>query len=188
MTPATKSICCHFAELFSYPTADLAATVAACSALLRKGYPESVSSLERFTGFLYAELPARVEEIYTAAFDLQPVCHPYVGYQLCGESQKRAFFLMQLQQLYRQYNFTAGEELPDHLATLLRFIASVDDRICCEEIVGDGLLPAVERMLAQTELTTNPYIQLLQALRLVLTHSATAAVPPVELRRKEVCA
>ena len=78
MTPATtvQRICCHFAELLSYPTADLAATVAACSALLRKDYPESVSSLECFTDFLHAQPPARVEEIYTTTFDLQPVCHP----------------------------------------------------------------------------------------------------------------
>jgi nitrate reductase molybdenum cofactor assembly chaperone NarJ/NarW len=40
--------------------------------------------------------PRRLEELFTATFDLQPVCHPYVGYQLCGESQQRTLFLMQV--------------------------------------------------------------------------------------------
>lgn len=167
MTPATtvQSICCHFAELFSYPTPDLAATVAACSALLRKDYPEAVSSLERFAGFLHAQLPARVEEIYTATFDLQPVCHPYVGYLLCGESQQRAVFLMQLNRLYRRYGFVAGVELPDHVSTLLRFIGTRAPLDCRRELIGDGLLPALVKMLEGLDSAAHPYSAPLQSLR-----------------------
>ena len=167
MAPATtvQRICCHFAELISYPTADLAAAVAACSTLLRKDYPESVSSLERFTGFLHAQLPARVEEIYTATFDLQPVCHPYVGYQLCGESQQRAMFLMQLNRLYRRYDFVAGVELPDHVSTLLRFIGSHAPDDCGRELIEDGLLPALAKMEEGLDSATHPYSAPLQSLR-----------------------
>jgi nitrate reductase molybdenum cofactor assembly chaperone NarJ/NarW len=167
MTPATtvQSICCHFAELCSYPTADLASTVAACSALLRKDYPESASSLEHFAGFLHAQLPARLEEIYTATFDLQPVCHPYVGYQLCGESQQRAMFLMQLNRLYLSYGFVPGVELPDHLSTLLRFIGTRAPLDCRRELIEDGLLPALAKMLEGPDSLAHPYSAPLQALR-----------------------
>ena len=167
MTPATtvQGICCHFAELFSYPTAELAATVAACSTLLRKDYPESVSSLERFISFLHSQLPARVEEIYTATFDLQPVCHPYVGYQLCGESQQRAMFLMQLNRLYRRYDFAAGVELPDHLSTLLRFIGTRAPLDCRRELIEDGLLPVLAKMLESLDSAAHPYSAPLQSLR-----------------------
>lgn len=167
MTPATtvQRICCHFAELFSYPTADLAATVAACGALMRQDHPEAASSLERFADFPHAQLPARLEEIYTATFDLQPFCHPYVGYQLCGESQQRAMFLMQLNRLYRRYGFVAGVELPDHLSTLLRFIGTLAPMDCRRELIEDGLLPALAKMLEGLDSATHPYSALLQSLR-----------------------
>ena len=187
MTSATtvQSICCHFAELFSYPTSDLAATVAACRALLQKEYPEAVPSLERFTGFLLAQLPARVEEIYTATFDLQSVCHPYVGYQLCGESQQRAMFLMQLNRLYRRYDFVAGVELPDHLSTLLRFIGTRAPLDCRLELIEDGLLPALAKMLESLNSAAHPYSAPLQSLRSFL--KAIVEPEPPATGRLEEC-
>lgn len=176
------------AALLDYPAPSTRVTAETCAPLLRDQHPEACEIFADFLGFLHGQPMARIEEIYTATFDLQPACHPYIGYQLCGESQKRALFLMQLQQLYRRHDFTAGAELPDHLATVLRFVAGVDDQQSREEIIHDGILPALDKMLLQAECATNPYVQLLQIIRLVLTQSTpAAAVPPVELRRKEVC-
>ena len=179
MAPATtvQRICCHFAELLSYPTANLAATAAACSALLRQEYPEAVAFLERFTGFLHAQPPARVEEIYTATFDLQPVCHPYIGYQLCGESQQRAMFLMQLNRLYRRYGFVAGVELPDHVSTLLRFIGTRAPDDCRRELIEDGLLPALAKMVEGLDSTAHPYSAPLQSLRSFLQAVVEPGLP-----------
>lgn len=181
-----QQLCRHFAELFSYPGPSLRTTAAHCAGLLRDRHPDAVEPFSQFTRFLEEQPASRLEEVYTATFDLQPACYPYVAYQLCGESQKRTLFLMKLQQLYREHGFTGDGELPDHLATVLRFIAGSDDRACCEELIGDGLLPAIDRMLAQAETTTNPYIQLLQVVRLALALGTPAAtVMPLEPRRKE---
>ncbi len=73
----------------------------------------------------------RMEEIYTSTFDMQPVCYPYIGYQLFGESYKRGAFMAQLNhafsETYGEANgeatFSAGNELPDHVAVVLRFLA-----------------------------------------------------------------
>ena len=105
-TNIQQAICGHYAVLLSYPGQDLSPTVAACAALLRE-HPAAVAALERFGDFLQKQSATRIEEVFTATFDLQPVCHPYVGYQLCGESQQRGMFLMQLNQLYRQHGFVA---------------------------------------------------------------------------------
>lgn len=176
------------AALLDYPDRSTVATAESCAPLLRTLNPEANEGFACFLNFLSSHPLAQIEEIYTATFDLQPACYPYVGYQLCGENQKRALFLMRLQQLYRQHDFAIGEELPDHLVTLLHFVASVDNRQCREDLVFDGILPALDKMLSQTEQTDNPYIQLLQVVRLALAQNApTTTVAPAELPRKEVC-
>jgi len=129
--------------------------------------------MTRFAAFLQGQESARLEELFTATFDLQPVCHPYVGYLLCGESQQRTLFLIRLQQLYRQHGFEPGSELPDHLATLLRFVGTVGDRGCRQELIRDGLLPALEK-LASGLTAEQPYLALIEAVQRFLTETVDA--------------
>lgn len=176
MTPANshQTLCCHFATLFSYPDAAARQTADACAAQLRELDSAAAAPMARFADLLAAHYPDRLEELFTATFDLQPVCHPYVGYQLCGESQQRTFFLMHLQQLYRQHGFEADSELPDHLATLLRFVGSVADRDCGMEIVRDGLLPALARMAEGLAGAQQPYGELIEAVQHFLSETVAA--------------
>lgn len=190
MTESTTQqiICQHFAELFSYPTAELSQRVAACSALLRQNQPAAGASLERFGNFMQNQSASRIEEIFTATFDLQPVCHPYVGYQLCGENQQRGMFLMQLNQLYRQHGFAAGVELPDHLSTLLRFIGTLAPQDCSRELIEDGLLPALAKILQGLTAADHPYTDLLLSLQSFLAATLdTETELPAAGRQKECC-
>ncbi|MCM2263903.1 MAG: nitrate reductase molybdenum cofactor assembly chaperone [Desulfuromonadales bacterium] len=182
-----QTLCRHFADLLSYPDRDSRQVAAACSDLLRTNYPEAGGALLGFTNFLDAQEAARVEEIFTATFDLQPACHPYVGYQLCGESQQRTMFLIKLQQLYNQHGFMAGSELPDHLSTMLRFIGTVQDRNCREELVSDGLLPALEKLLQGLDDGEHPYVDLLKALRIFLVASVDNGARPFSVARSKEC-
>ena len=188
MLTTQQTLCRHFADLLSYPDGATRQTAAACAMLLRELRPKADEPLAGFVNFLDAHQPARVEEIFTATFDLQPACHPYVGYQLCGESQQRTMFLIKLQQLYHQHGFAAGTELPDHLSTMLRFVGSVADRNCRQELVSDGLLPALEKLLQGLDQGDHPYVALLRALQNFLietvdTGAKLSAVP----RPKEYC-
>lgn len=178
----------QFSSLLGYPDAQTRPTARACMSLLGETHSQAVPAMAGFSDFIAREEPARVEEIYTATFDLQPACYPYVGYQLCGESQKRAFFLMQLQQLYRQHDFAVGGELPDHLGTMLRFLGSTSDAVCRQELVADGLLPALDKLLPGLDPVAQPYGQLLQALHSFLTETIAAGTesPPVA-EPKENC-
>lgn len=185
---AHQAIIRHFAALLSYPDGETRRTAAECSALLRNLCSEAVEPLEDFRSFLAAHETAQVEELFTATFDLQPACHPYVGYQLCGESQQRTMFLIKLQQLYGRHGFAAGGELPDHLSTMLRFIGTSADRACREELVRDGLLPALEKLLPGLDGGDQPYVKLLKALQNYLIGATGFDVESSGMPRpKEVC-
>jgi nitrate reductase molybdenum cofactor assembly chaperone NarJ/NarW len=179
MVAAQQTICRHFAALLSYPDRKVSQVAAACAELLRTSYPQAVEPLRGFIAFLAAQEAAQVEELFTATFDLQPACHPYVGYQLCGESQQRTLFLMRLVQLYQQHGFSGDVELPDHLATLLRFVGSVADRECGMEIIRDGLLPALDKMVAGLEGEKQPYGELINAVQSFLSETVAAGTGPV---------
>ncbi|MFO7578114.1 MAG: molecular chaperone TorD family protein [Pelovirga sp.] len=158
----------HFAHLFHYPDGATGSVAAACRELLRPSSPTAADQLEEFSAAITASGSRRLEELYTATFELQPQCYPYVGYQLCGESQQRIFFLMKLNEIYRQEDFRSGGELPDHLAELLRYLGTTRDPQRRDEIVDDALLPAVDKLLGALAQEEHPYRRLLTALRLFL--------------------
>lgn len=157
-----------FARLLSYPTPALAALAAEGATELAKAAPDAVEPLEACFHQLAQMSLARQEELYTATFDLQPRCHPYIGYQLCGENQQRGLFLMKLKELYGRHGFVCGTELADHLAEVLRFLGQVDDPVCRQELVTDGVLPALEKMLGEINNAENPYVPALKALQCFL--------------------
>jgi nitrate reductase delta subunit len=167
-----QDICRQFAALLSYPDPELQKTAASCQQLLQENRPEVATQLQRFIDLLAATEQARIEEIFTSTFDLQPVCHPYIGYQLCGESQQRTMFLMKLQELYRQHDYQSGCELPDHLSEVLRFVGITNDQGCRQELIGDGVIPALEKLIPAIENDDHPYKGLLKALHSFLTESS----------------
>lgn len=96
---------------------------------------------------VWLETAARgeAEERYTGLFDLNPVCTLHVGYQLFGETYQRGEFLAHLSRELRESGVSAGQELPDHLPTVLRLLATVDEQ-AAELLLEDALLPALQKM------------------------------------------
>ncbi len=164
-----QDICRQFARLLSYPDAQLQQTTADCLQQLRESRPAAAGQLQKFAAFLAKSSSSQIEEVFTATFDLQPVCHPYVGYQLCGESQQRTMFLMKLQEIYRQHDYRPDSELPDHLSEILQFIGITADQSCRQELISDGLLPALAKLIPAIESDDHPYKALLTALQTFLT-------------------
>jgi nitrate reductase delta subunit len=169
-----QDICCQFSTLLSYPKSNVVAQAVAFSAQLKEINAEASAAMEGFTSFLAANDINRIEEAFTGTFDLQSLCHPYVGYQLCGESQQRTMFMIKLQEIYKQYGFVSGNELPDHLTEVLRFIGSISDQACRQEIIQDGLLPALEKITKGIESEGHPYVALLNALQSFLSETVTS--------------
>lgn len=163
-----RQACGLFARLLGYPGPELARTARTGAALLGAGHSQACTHLQAFCEFVEGHPATAVEEIYTATFDLQPSCIPYVGYLLFGEGRPRTLFLMQLQELYRRHGFVCGPELPDHLAEVLRFVAEVPDISVTRELIDDGLLPALAKLAAGFGEESNPYVELLKGLQAFL--------------------
>lgn len=182
-----QDLCRQFAILLSYPGQSVAADAATCSANLRQINAEATVSLQSFSRFLEANNISRIEEAFTGTFDLQSLCHPYVGYQLCGESQQRTMFMIKLKELYQQHDFIPGNELPDHLTEVLRFIGFISDQECRLEIIQDGLLPALAKMTEGIENDGHPYMALLKSLQSFLTETAAPANEQLPADRQKEC-
>ena len=182
-----KELCRNFAALLRYPNDHVVEHAELCLLGMKKLNSKAVTSLESFAVFVESNQPARVEEAFTAAFDLQPVCHPYIGYQLCGESQQRTLFMLKLRELYRQFDFEPGNELPDHISEVLRFVGSINDCDCRDEIIRDGLLPALDKLNQGIENGENPYLGLLVSLRSYLAGTISPAIEQMSTARKKEC-
>jgi nitrate reductase delta subunit len=80
--------------------------------------------------------------------------------------------MAQLNEAYHAREYFAGQELPDHLSVILRFIGlDADNRYgdFCQTLINSGVVPALEKMLKVfDEKSENPYFWLLSALRLFL--------------------
>ena len=182
-----QEVCRHFATLLSYPDQNVAKVATSCFADLKQASPEAADHLEGFVSFIESNEIRRIEEAFTGTFDLQSLCHPYVGYQLCGESQQRTMFMIKLRELYKQYDFMPGNELPDHLTEIMRFLGTIADQKCRQEIIQDGLLPALEKITQGIESDNHPYVALLNALRSFLFETVTIENEQVQDDRQKEC-
>ena len=184
---AHQEICRQFAVLLSYPDDHVAEQTAACLAGMREICPEGAAFLESFQRFVEISDSCRVEEAFTGTFDLQSLCHPYVGYQLCGESQQRTMFMLKLKEIYHQFDFTQGHELPDHLSEVLRFIGSTTDQDCRRVIIQDGLLPALAKITQGIESDGHPYMAMLFALQSFLQETVEVNAAQQHAGRQKEC-
>ncbi len=161
-----------FSDLLAYPTPAMLGQTQECLAQLQELHPDAASALEKFHHVLQQHPLEKMEELYTVTFDMQPVCYPYLGYHLFGESYKRGAFMAQLNEAYHAFDYSAGQELPDHLSIVLRFLgldAANRGGDFCQALLNEGLIPALGKMLqAFGRQSENPYFGLLSALHLVL--------------------
>ena len=155
-----------FAEILGYPTPSLPNQVNECISLLTSHNGGAVPMLDEFRTFLEVTPVDRMEEVYTRTFDLQAICHPYIGYQLFGNGGRRGMFMAGLKKHYETCEFFTGNELPDHLSTMLRFAPNCT-KAEREELISECLVPAVKKMVSGFEDGSNPYRGVLQALLLV---------------------
>jgi nitrate reductase delta subunit len=153
-----------FAELLRYPDAGIGARARACARAAARASPEAARRLERFARFCDASAPERLEEEYTAAFDLAAPCVPYVGHQLFGDGPARAAFLARLRAMEREEGFLPGDDLADHVCEVLLFLAAARDHADRDVLLRDGLAPAAEKMHRALEAAGHAWADVLAAL------------------------
>jgi nitrate reductase delta subunit len=181
MTDATRRLCGMLGDLLSYPRGEVAPLARAARALA--GPCAAGSALGRFAAAAEAAEPAALEELYTATFDLDPACAPYIGVQLLGdEDPMRGPLLAKLAEIYAAEGHATRGELPDHVAEVMGFLAVARSGPARDDLVADGLLPALERMLESLGARPNPYRELLVAVRDVLGPAPAASAWSADAR------
>ena len=141
-----------FADILDYPDPGLARKAAECAALIGAAQPEAAALLESFHGFAEETSLGKLQEVYSGFFDLNSICHPYVGYQLFGENYKRSLLPIGLKKAYREEGFEASaSEMQDRLSIVLRYVAHSKGGEEIDELLNRGLLPALARMTTKPE-------------------------------------
>ena len=158
-----------FAHLLEYPSAMLGKQARECLDALSFAGSPAAAPLQSFCRYAQEAPLARMEELYTRTFDLQAVCSPYVGYQLFGDSYKRGMFMARLNEGYRERGFSAGSELPDHIAVVLRFLDQGTEDEFSRALLAEGLVPALAKMRqCLGSPSENPYSEVIGALSLAI--------------------
>lgn len=166
---STSTLYDLFADLLQYPTLATSLKAGHCYERLHQSHPHAAPLLESFYHATEQRRLEQLQELYTTTFDMQPVCYPYLGYQLFGESYKRGAFMGQLNEAYHAAGYSAEQELPDHIAVVLRFVglnSANRQGDFCQSLLNEGMIPALEKMLKTFgEQSENPYFGLLTALQ-----------------------
>jgi nitrate reductase molybdenum cofactor assembly chaperone NarJ/NarW len=91
-----------------------------------------------------------LQEDYVAVFDFSPKGSLYLGHHLYGDNQMKSAFMIGLKQEFGRHDFQpAGNELPDHLAVLLGFLAHLVQRgeeDYRRQFIAEMVLPGLARM------------------------------------------
>ncbi len=156
------------AEMMDYPGPDLSQKVDEGIALSTPLHEEATRLLKEFRASLGTIPRETMEELYTRTFHAEAACFPYVGYHLFGDGNHRVAFLAGLKEHYQTRDFSAGNELPDHLGVMLRFLARDDDSEERDELLSLCILPALRKMVQGFRDEANPYQKLLKAILLLL--------------------
>ncbi len=164
----SANVLTFFASALDYPDGDVAKK---CEGLIgelegdRPDAAEAVREFEREAKRLSAE---GLEEVYAGTFDLNPAACPYVGYHLFGESYKRGAFMAKLNAEYRSRGFEIGNELPDHLPLMLRFLATAGEGGIASRLLEEAIVPALTKMTRAFIGTDNIYGALVRSALLAL--------------------
>lgn len=154
--------------LLGYPDEELLGRLPALTTAAR-GLPAAVAEpLQAFLHHLATVPLVAQQRDYVATFDLRRRCCPYLTYWTHGDTRNRGRAIVAFKQVYRDAGVMppGEEELPDHLAVVLEFAATVDpDR-------GNALLvehrAPIELLRAALAEASSPYALVLQAVAATL--------------------
>lgn len=179
----------HIGGVLDYPDANTFEELRLAEECADGEFPRAAELLKDFRVAVQDMSAERLEEVYTVIFDLNATCHPYVGYQLFGETYKRSTFLVECKETYREHGFVAPEpELPDRLSIMLHFVSECDDPDVVDDIVDYGFVPSLAKMTKTKEPSIkdakqreeNPYADVLRALQVVLGQEPQTDEPALE--------
>ncbi|HBA90033.1 MAG TPA: nitrate reductase molybdenum cofactor assembly chaperone [Geobacter sp.] len=160
------------ARLLEYPKEkeELLLSYINVAAYLRQNGIESRASL--FGDMVRDSTLAELQEDYVAHFDFNPAAAPYLGHHLYGDNQKKGAYMIQVKQEYGRHDFEPpAEELPDHLAVVLYFLAHLarrGDDASRRDFIEKLVLPGLNKLIAASAARdASPWLTLVEAAELL---------------------
>lgn len=120
-------------------------------------------TIEAFLDHAASQPLLRLQEIYTAAFDLNPATTLNMSYHLFADGRKRAALLASLQQGYGSAGYEGPDhELPDFLPAIIEFLAVCRDAAALDPF--RRCLAGLEGLVDRLRQAAPPYAHLLDLL------------------------
>ncbi len=174
----------RLADLLEYPDERLFERLDACVAAMnghRPGTNETPGAelVRRFRAAANTAGVERLQELYAAAFDMDPDCALYAGHHLFGADVRRGVFMACLAAQYREAGIECAPELPDYLPAILRYVdrAPGEASDVRDELLAAVLQPATQKLSEALDRRKHPYALVVHALLVALG----AAQAPVSI-------
>ncbi|HEY6424940.1 MAG TPA: nitrate reductase molybdenum cofactor assembly chaperone [Pseudonocardiaceae bacterium] len=150
------------ALLLDYPVQQTLGMLDELHATARSLPSSAGPALASFVDHLRGTPPIELAAYYVETFDLRRRNCLHLSYYAYGDTRKRGMALLRFKHAYRAAGVELGEhELPDHLAVVLEFAATVDP------VAGRRLLveyrPVVELLRLSLHDSESPYAAVLDA-------------------------
>lgn len=172
MTKEERTLLKVVSLLLQYPEASLLNSLAGLEAAVSETWnPDSKALCGDFLDHLRTTPLLRLQETYSATFDLNPSTSLDLGYHRWGEGKERGGALARLVSLYSQagYELIDGV-LPDHLPLLLEFLSLCPEEMALEIIKEYG--SQVATLASRLVEDGSPYAALLRIVSETLRNPA----------------
>ncbi|MFI1915939.1 nitrate reductase molybdenum cofactor assembly chaperone [Nocardia sp. NPDC020380] len=161
------------ALLLDYPDQRILAMLGEFESAVTELPAEIRPHLENFLAHLRGADPIELAQQYVETFDMRRRASLHLTFYAYGDTRKRGLALLRFKQTYRQAGVELDDtELPDHLAVLLEFAATVDP-IGGERLLGEHV-PVLELLRLSLSDSGSPYASLLVAVTSTLAPVTTA--------------
>lgn len=121
---------------------------------IKKDYIKLMSS---FINYLNSNDLIFLQENYVSIFDRQKKFSLYLFEHIHGDSRDRGSAIIDLQNLYKNYNFEISEckELPDYIPLFLEFISLISEKDACN-MLGD-IINIISLLKRRLDFIQSPY-------------------------------
>lgn len=157
--------------LLRYPDAHYREQIARCAVTLNEREGEAALHVGRFVDQVSGMPLERLQELFTQAFDLSPLCSLEVGWHLYGEEYARGNFLVAMRGLLRDHGIEESTELPDHMTHFLPLLDRLDSGER-GDFMERFLTPVLAKMLGAFEGKDSPFVEVLRAVECAAANSA----------------
>lgn len=157
------------AALLRYPSEGYVGEAACCCDALSASSPEIALPLRELIDQTRSLSLEDLQALYTATFDLDPVCSLEVGWHLFGENYERGEFLVRMRGELQRLGVKESTELPDHLSHALQALGRMKEDEAAD-FAAACLFPALDKMSAGIKDKANPFENVLAAATRLLEH------------------